>query len=415
MKAEDARVTYIGETEFRGTKTRFGIHAVDRDSHCYVLGKTGMGKSTLIENMAIQDIKAGEGVIFIDPHGASAEKILEHIPEERVSDVVYFNPQDREHPLPFNILSGVESKEQSVVVEGLVRLFQKLWADEWTGKTEYVLKNTIAALFAHPNATILDINRMFTDPEFRKEVVYGDQENTVRAFWMNEFSKYASGEDHNELRKIVSNVHKIVTNPFVSSVVKYASSSFTIKNVVAKKKIFIANLSKGVIGEEATRFLGGVLITQVHIEALSRGKLPERNLEETPRVMVYIDEVQSISNHSFVSLFSDARKYKFAITVTHQYTGQMMPDVRDAILGNVGTLIVFATGAEDAARLENEFAPTCNAEDIRTLGRGHILLKLMIDGKTSEPFSAQTLPPAGNSMVSYKEQVIMRSREQGKL
>lgn len=405
-------ITYLAETDVRGDKVKFGIKNADRNAHIYVLGKTGMGKSTLLENIAVQDIRSGEGVIFIDPHGSSAERILEHIPENRIKDVLYFNPQDRENPVAFNILDDIDVRERSVITEGLVRLFEDLWSDKWTSKVEYILRNAIDALFANPGSTILDINRMFTDEEFRKEVVYGNQEETVRSFWMKEFPTYTETFKREVIDVLVDNLHRIVTDQFVMPIVGQKYSSFSIGKMMREKKIILINLSKGSIGEGASKFLGGVLVTRIYLEALSRSRVHEFEFEKIPQTMLFIDELQTISNHSFADMFSFARNCKLALTIAHQYTGQMSDRVRKSILGNVGTTISFSLGAEDAKVLGGEFAPTFSEKDLCALGCGEVHLKLMIDGKTSDPFTANTLDPLMVPKISYQDQTIESSRKQ---
>ncbi len=405
-------VTYFGETDSRNKKMPFGIKAKDRTRHIYVIGKTGMGKSTLLENMAVQDIKNGEGMAFIDPHGKTAELLLEYIPEHRIKDVVYFAPFDVEHPLSFNVLESVDPDKRHLVVAGLMSTFKKIWQDAWSARMEYILTNTLLALLEYPDATLLGVNRMLSDKDYRKKVVDNITDVSVKSFWVEEFAKYTERMAAEAVPAIQNKIGQFTANPLIRNMIGQAKSSFDIRSMMDQKKIMIVNLSKGKIGESNANLLGGMLITKIYLGAMSRADVPDRVLKTLPNFYLFVDEFQNFANESFADILSEARKYKLNLTIAHQYIEQMEEEVRSAVFGNVGTMIVFRVGAFDAEVLEKEFAPQFTMEDIVNLGFAQIYLKLMIDGVSSQPFSATTLPPIPQATTSFVPQVIEMSRQQ---
>lgn len=403
-------ITYFAETDFRGKKVPFGIRREDRTKHMYVIGKTGMGKSTLLENMAIQDIKNGEGLGFIDPHGKTAELFLDYIPEERVKDVIYFAPFDLDNPIAFNIMEDVGRDQRHLVANGLMSTFKKIWPDVWSGRMEYILGNTILALLEFPNSTLLGVNRMLSDKKYRDKVVAVVQDPTVKAFWIDEFAKYSEKYMQEAGDAIKNKIGQFTGNPLIRNIIGQPKSSFDLRDVMDNKKILIMNLSKGRVGEINANLIGGMLITKIYLAAMSRANLHDTEVRKLPNFYLYVDEFQSFVNESFTDILAEARKYKLNLTIAHQYIEQMPEEVRDAVFGNVGTTIAFRVGPFDAEVLEKVFAPKFLQQDLVGLGFAQIYLSLMIDGVGSAPFSAQTLPPIPALDQSKRDLIIESSR-----
>ena len=407
---DDNRITYFALTDTRNKKVPFGIKAQDRTKHVYVIGKTGMGKSTLLENMAIQDIQNGDGLAFIDPHGGTAEKLLDYIPEERVKDVLYFAPFDMEYPIGFNVIEDIGVDRRHLVVSGLMSAFHKIWEDAWSARMEYILQNTVLALLEYPGATMMGINKMLTDKAYRAKVVESVKDPGTKSFWVDEFAKYTDKFAAEATPAIQNKVGQFTSNPLIRNIVGQVKSTFDIRKMMDEKKILIVNLSKGKVGESNANLLGSMLITKIYLAAMSRADVPAEKLAKLPNFYLYVDEFQSFANESFADILSEARKYKLNLTIAHQYVEQMSEEVRAAVIGNVGTLIAFRVGAIDAELFEKEFAPQFMAEDIVNLGIRQIYLKLMIDGVSSTPFSATTMPPIPPPPLSFRDTVIANSR-----
>lgn len=411
LEKDIEQVTYIAETDSRNKSKSFGIKSKDRSRHMYVIGKTGMGKSTVLENMAVQDIKNGEGLAFVDPHGKSADLLLDYVPKERVKDVIYFAPFDVDHPIAFNVMEDVGYDKRHLVVSGLMSAFKKIWVDAWSARMEYILSNTLLALLEYPGSTLLSINRMFSDKEYRKKVVDNVTDSTVKAFWEEEFARYTDRFAAEATPAIQNKVGQFTSNPLIRNIIGQPNSSFDLREVIDEKKIFIVNLSKGRIGEVNANLLGSMIITKLYLSAMSRADVEEDELKKLPNFFLYVDEFQSFANESFADILSEARKYKLNLTLAHQYIEQMAEEVKDAVFGNIGTMISFRVGAYDAEVLEKEFAPKFTAEDLVNLGFAQIYLKLMIDGVSSVPFSARTLPPIEPPEYSLKKRIVEYSRE----
>ncbi len=406
------RVTYFAATDSRGKNVPFGIKSKDRDRHMYVIGKTGMGKSTLLENMAIQDIRNGEGLTFIDPHGGTVERLLDYIPEDRIKDVVYFAPFDMEHPIAFNVMEDVGYDKRHLVVSGLMATFKKIWQDAWSARMEYILTNTLLALLEYPDATLLSVNRMYTDKEFRQKVVDNVKDPVVKDFWTKEFANYGDRYTQEATPAIQNKVGQFTGNPLIRNIIGQSKSSFDIRTMMDEKKILIINLSKGLVGETNMRLLGSMLTTRIFLAAMSRADLPAAKLSKLPHFYFYVDEFQNFANETFAEILSEARKYKLNLVIAHQYIEQMEEEVRDAVFGNVGTTVVFRVGPFDAEVLETIFMPKFTKEDIVALDRRQVYLTLMIDSVGSAPFSAVTIPPIEAPTVSYREQVLAASHQQ---
>jgi len=406
------RVTTFASTDSRNKKVEFGIKAKDRTRHVYVIGKTGLGKSTLLENMAVQDIQNGEGMAFIDPHGKTAELLLNYVPEHRLKDVLYFAPFDLEHPVSFNVLEDVGFDKRHLVVSGLMSTFKKIWLDAWSARMEYILSNTLLALLETPGTTLLGVNRMLADKDYRKMIVDNVKDPSVRSFWVDEFAKYTDRFAAEATPAIQNKIGQFTSNPLIRNIIGQSKSSFDLRKMMDENKIIIINLSKGRVGEANANLLGSMFITKIYLAAMSRADVSDKELQKLPNFYLYVDEFQSFANESFADILSEARKYKLNLTIAHQYIEQMSEEVRAAVFGNVGTMITFRVGAFDAEILEKEFAPQFTAEDLVNLGFTQIYLKLMIDGVSSSPFSASTMPPIKEPDRSFKSEVIDMSRLQ---
>ncbi len=410
MADNPERVTYFAATDARGKRVPFGIKAKDRNKHVYVIGKTGMGKSTMLENMAIQDIRNGEGIAFIDPHGETANKLLDYIPKERVKDVVYFAPFDMEYPIAFNVMEDVGYDKRHLVVSGLMATFKKIWIDAWSARMEYILTNTLLALLEYPGATLLGVNRMYTDKAYRTKVIDNVKDPVVKDFWVKEFANYGDRYTQEATPAIQNKIGQFTGNPLIRNIIGQEKSSFDIRTMMDERKIIIMNLSKGLVGETNMRLLGSMLTTRIFLAAMSRAEVHGNELKKLPNFYFYVDEFQNFANETFAEILSEARKYNLNLTIAHQYIEQMEEEVRDAVFGNVGTTVAFRVGPFDAEVLETVFMPEFTKEDLGNLGLRQIYLTLMIDGVGSRPFSASTLPPIEPPPVSNREEVIASSR-----
>lgn len=402
-------INFFGETTFRNQRKKFGIKlGPDRRKHMYLIGKTGMGKTEAMKNMAIQDIRAGRGVGFIDPHGEAAESLLDFIPSKRINEVVYFNPADIEYPIAFNVVEQVEPEHRHLVASGLRGVFEKIWPDVWSARMEYILSNTIMALLECPGSTLLGINRMLADNEYRAKVVEKIRDPVIKAFWTKEFARYHERYEVEATAAIQNKIGQFISAPLIRNIVGQVKSSIDMREVMDKGKILIVNLSVGKIGEDVSRLLGGLLVTKLQLAAMSRVDIAE---EKRKDFFLYVDEFQRFATQAFADILSEARKYRLCLILGHQYISQMEEEVADSVFGNMGTLVSFRVGAEDAEYLEKEFAPDFRAEDLVNLAKYNIYIKLMIDGVAGRPFSAETLPPISPPEKSNKEKIIKVFRE----
>lgn len=403
----NAEINFFAATNFRNQNRKFGIKLDDRRRHMYVVGKTGMGKTTLLENMVLNDIYAGHGIGLVDPHGDFAEKIIDFIPANRINDVVYFNPADIEYPIGFNILETVNPEHQHLVASGLMGVFKKIWPDVWSARMEYILNNTILALLSYPGTTLLGINRLLADDEYRRRVVSNLKDPVVKAFWQTEFANYSDKFRTEAVAPIQNKIGQFLSASVIRNIVAQVKSRINIREIMDDRKIFIMNLSKGRIGEDNSRLLGGMLITKIQLAAMERVDIPEKTRKD---FFLYVDEFQNFATESFANILSEARKYRLDLIMAHQYMEQLSEEVMAAVIGNVGTTVTYRVGSSDAEILAKEYAPTFVEEDLVNLPKFQIYLKLMIDGVASRPFSAQTLPPIGSTTGST-EKVVRVSRE----
>lgn len=405
------RITYFAETDARNKRVKFGIKDEDRLRHVYSIGKTGMGKSVMLENMAIQDIQNGNGMAYLDPHGKTADLLLEYIPEHRLQDVIYFAPFDTEFPVSFNVMEDVGPMKRHLVLSGLMSAFEKVFGEEsFSDRMQYILQNTILALLEYPDATMLGINKMLADKTYRNDVVSHVTDPSVKTYWTKEFAGYTDRFAADAIPAIQNKVGQFTSNPLIRNIIGQPKSSFDIRKLMDEKKILIVNLSKGLVGESNANLLGSMLVTKIYLAAMSRADVAPADLAKLPSFYLYVDEFQSFANKSFADILSEARKYKLSLNITHQYIEQMPEEVRAAVFGNVGTMISFRVGSFDAEILEKEFAPVFTMEDVVNLNKYQIYLKLMIDQVASQPFSATTLPPFPKPEISYRDQVLEMSR-----
>jgi hypothetical protein len=394
-------------TNYRDIKRRFGIKEKNRRGHIYIIGKTGTGKSTLMKNMMVADIRSGNGLALIDPHGDLAEEVLDHIPKERVNEVIYFNPADLEYPIAFNPLEKAAPECHHLIVSGVISVFKKIWADFWGPRLEHILRHAILTLLYYPGSTLLDVPRLLTDKDFRYGILRYVDHHQVREFWFSEFDKYSAWLRSQAISPILNKIGHFITSVPLRNIVGQKENTFSFRKVMDRGGIFIANLAKGKIGEDNSALLGAMLVTKIQLAALSRADMPEGKRKA---FYLYVDEVHNFLTFSFADILSEARKYGLNLVLAHQYLAQLEEKIGEAILGNVGTLISFRVGAEDAHYLAREFSPVFQESDLVNLPNYHIYLKLLIDGVSTQPFSAVTLsvPTAKNS---YKMTVIQASRE----
>ena len=412
MTEDLQKVTYFAKTNSRGKELPFGIKRIDRRRHMYVIGKTGMGKSTTLENLAIQDIRNGEGLAFIDPHGGSADKLLEYVPEHRINDVVYFAPFDMDHPIAFNVMEDVGYDKRHLVVSGLMSAFKKIWVDAFSARMEYILSNTLLALLEYPGSTLLDVNDMLINKTFRAKVVDYIKDPIVKKFWAEEFAGYSDRYTQDATPAIQNKIGQFSNNPLIRNIIGQPKSSFDFRKAMDEKKIILINLSKGRVGDTNTQLLGSIIVTKIYLSAMSRADISPTALTKLPDFYFYVDEFQNFANKSFADILSEARKYKLNLIIAHQFIEQVEEEIRNAVFGNVGTTIVYRVGPFDAKTLETLFEPTFMAADLVNLGFAQMYLTLMIDGVGSSPFSAVGLPPFEPPPQTFIAQVIAASRRQ---
>ena len=406
-QVDDAQATFFGTTDFRNFKQKFGIKARDRGLHMYVIGKTGTGKSTLLQNMIIDDINKGRGVGVVDPHGQLVQDVLNLIPSNRIQDVVYFNAADRDFPIGFNLLESVNPDFRNVVASGAVGIFKKLFAESWGPRLEYILRNTILALLEYPDSTLLDINRLLTDKIFRKKVVQQIKDPVIKEYFENEFEKYDPKFRTEAIAPIQNKVGQFLSATTIRNIVGQPHSALNIREIMDSGKILLMDLSIGRIGEDNSALLGSMLITQIQLSAMGRADVPE---DQRRDFYLYADEFQNFATDSFANILSEARKYHLNLVLTNQYIAQLPETVSKAIFGNVGTMVSFRVGSGDAAGLIKEFEPVFEAIDLVNLDNHHIYVKMAIDGVTRPAFSATTLPPQQEASGNL-EKIVTSSRD----
>ena len=403
---DNAKITILAQSNYRNTNNLFGIKEKDRGGHMYIVGKTGTGKSTLIENMVIADIMAGNGLALIDPHGDLADSILGHVPEGRVKDVIYFNPADIEYPIAFNPLETIHPDYHHLVASGLLSVFKKIWADFWGPRLEHILRNSILTLLAYQGSTLLDIPRLLTNKAFRLKVLVKITDPQLRDFWFQEYDNYSAWMRSSAISPILNKMGQFLSSVPLRNIVGQRENTFKLRKVMDEGKILIVNLAKGKIGEDNCALLGAMIVTRIQLAAMSRASLPE---SERKHFYLYVDEVHNFLTESFADILSEARKYGLCLILAHQYIEQLEKEIRTAVFGNVGTIISFRVGAKDASYLSREFLSVFKESDIVNLPNHQVYMKLLIDGFTSKAFSAATLAPPEMG-VSYQNEIIAASR-----
>jgi len=399
------KVTYFAKTNTRGEEKIFGIKKEDRRYHMYIVGKTGMGKSTLLLNMILSDIYADEGLCVLDPHGDLAEKILDYIPKRRINDTIYFNPADIDYPISLNVM---EKGKKHLVCSQLISIFKRFFKEFWGFRLEHILRNTILSLLEYKGATtLLSVQRMLLDREYRRRIVERIEDPILINFWRNEFPKYCVRFSET-MTPILNKLGQFLTNPLIRNIVGQTKNRIDFRELMDDGKILIANLSKGMIGEDCSSLLGSLILMKIQLAGLSRQELKE---EERRDFYLYIDECHSFITDSFVSMLSEARKYGICLILANQFISQIDDEMRNSILGNVGTLIAFKVGVEDAECLRKELYEF-REKDLTNQPKYHIYLKLAVNGKTTSPFSAYTLPPFyGFKFQGNREKIIKVSRQ----
>ncbi len=405
----EENLTFLGKTNFRGNPRVFGIREDDRRRHVYIVGKTGMGKSTLLENMVFSDIQSGKGLAVIDPHGDLAEAILDFVPKSRTNDVIIFNPSDTDYPVAFNMLECKNPEHKNLIASGVVGVFKKIFAESWGPRLEHILRNTVLALVEAPNTTMLGIMRMLVDEDYRKQVLGSVTDPMVLSFWHDEFGKWRPQQVTEAISPIQNKVGQFLSSPLIRNILGQPKSTIDLRFAMDKGKIIVVNLSKGKIGEDNSALLGSMLITKFQLDVMSRADTAEKNRRD---FYLYVDEFQNFATDSFATILSEARKYRLNLCVANQYLAQMSDEVREAVFGNVGTMMTFQVGFDDAETLSKQFAEEILPADIGSLPKYQIYLRLMIDGLTSQTFSAGTLPPPEFEQdESIKENIIKVARD----
>lgn len=399
-------ITSFAVTDFRNSETVFGIKAKDRLSHMYVLGKTGTGKTTLLKNMIISDIQSGNGLAVIDPHGDLSESLLDFIPRERIQDTIYLNPADQDFPFGFNPLENVDPLNRHLIASNLITVLKKIWSEFWGPRMEYILRNAILTLLEYPGSTLIDLQQLLSDKDFRNRVLEKVETIQLKDFWQKEFDKYSAWLKSDAVSPIQNKVGQFLTAPILRNIFAQKKSVINFRKVMDEGKILIVNLAKGKIGEDMCALVGSLFTTSFELAALSRSDIPEENRKP---FYLYIDEVQSFITQSFANMLSESRKYRLGLIMAHQYLEQLDEGIRHSLFGNAGTIISFRLGQEDAHIMAREFYPVFEETDIINLPNHHIYLKLMIDGISSQPFSARTLQPI-EIKKEFREKIIEISR-----
>lgn len=402
-------VNVFAETDYRGERLKFGLKRGDRARHFYLLGKTGVGKTTLFKNMIISDILAGDGVCYVDPHGQDIEDILNYIPEHRLDDVIYFNPADVNNPVGFNLLQLNDPAQRDLIADGVVEVFKKQFGDSWGPRLQYIMQNSVATCLEAQGVTLLAVLRILTDKNFRKFILKQVKDPILKKFWEDEFASMSTNSRlvTEAIAPIQNKVGRFISTTIIRNIIGQLKSTIDLREIMDNKKILLVNLAQGKIGEENCSLLGGMLITRLQSTAMERVDIP---FEERKDFFLYVDEFQNFATESFAKVLSEARKFKLNLTMTNQYIEQLPISVRNAIFGNVGSLGSFVVSQSDAHILANEFAPVFSAEDLVSLESHAMYIKLCIDGMTSIPFSAKSLDLRFDRM-NYKDEIIEKSRK----
>ncbi|TAK89792.1 DUF87 domain-containing protein [Patescibacteria group bacterium] len=384
---QSADISLFAQTNFRGAKRKFGIKRKDRGRHLYIIGQTGTGKSKLLNLLTLSDIYHDQGFAIVDPHGDFATDMLQFIPEHRLQDVIYFNPTDRDYPIAFNPLEVSDPMMKNNISSEMIGVLKRMF-DSWGPRLEYILRYTILALLDYPDSTLLGITRMLTEKEFRKKVIREIQDPVVKNFWVNEFASWNDKFANEAVAPVLNKVGAFTANPLIRNIIGQPKSGMDLRKIMDEGKILIVNLSRGQIGEDNAAILGAMMVTKIQLAAMGRANV---SLAERRPFYLYVDEFQNFATDSFAVILSEARKYGLNLTVANQYVSQMPPTVRDAVFGNVGSMVSFRVGPEDSNILAKNFEPMFEAADLVKLHNQHIVISMSIDGEKAVPFSATTL------------------------
>ncbi len=410
-KIDAKECSFFGRTNYEASleekKFIFGIKRADRRRHMYLVGKSGVGKSKLMELMARQDIAYGHGVCLIDPHGDFIEDILSFIPKERINDVIIIDPSDIEYPVSFNPLSNIDPELKHQVTQGLLEVLEKQFGANWTPRLEHVFRFTTLALLDYPEATMRGMISMLTDRNYRQKVINYIEDDMVKRFWAVEFADWSEKFDTEAIIPLVNKLSQFLSNPLLRNIFGQKENKIDLEKIMNEKKILLISLSKGKLGQENSSFFGSMFITKLYQAGISRASIKE---EERKDFYLYVDEFQNLVTTTFENLFTESRKYGFCITVAHQYMAQLLPQVLSTVLGNIGTIVTFRISGDDAIKMAMEMTPIFEAEDMINLGIREFYIKMAIDGETFDPFSAETLNVLPPNHESYKDEIIEQSR-----
>lgn len=404
---EKQDVCFFGRTEYKNQMTNFGIKKADRRLHFYTIGKTGTGKSTLIANMAISDIRRGQGVAVIDPHGDLIEILLNYIPASRINDVCYFNPADKDYTYPLNPLEVVNKDQKELVASSILAIFYKLYSYSWGPRLEHIFRNALLTLVEVPDTTLVNVIDILTKSSYRNSIIKNLNNPSLISFWQNEYEKMPDRLQQEAISPILNKVGQFVSSPSIREIIRWPRSKVNLEKIMNEGKILLADLSAGKLGEDNSTLLGAMLITQIQLAAMNRVNVPEESRRD---FYLFVDEFQNFATTSFIKILSEARKYRLNLTLANQYMAQLDEGVQSAIFGNIGSLASFIVGNQDAQVLAREVADDYDENDLISLDRFQILTKLAINGRTSKPFLAHTLP-LPNCANQGKDKVIKASRQ----
>jgi hypothetical protein len=404
----DAQISAFGLTDFHGIHQQFGMYRSDRSRHVYVIGQTGTGKSGMLELFTLSDVFHGQGYAIVDPHGDYAINNLRFIPENRIKDVVYFNPADTGFPLGFNPMEVYDPSQRNNTSSEIIGVLKRMFDNSWGPRLEYILRYTLLALLENEGTTLLDITKMLTDKKFREKILLNVSDTVVRNFWQVEFAGWTERYIAEAVPPILNKVGAFVANPIIRNIIGQPKSTFNIRQIMDDGKILVVNLSKGLIGEDNAAVLGSFIVTKIQLAAMSRSDIPR--VEDRKPFYLYVDEFQNFATDSFAVILSEARKYGLNLTVANQYVSQMDETVRDAVFGNVGTIISMRVSAEDSPLLAKQFEPQFEPTDLLNMNNRHFIVNMVIKGEKTQPFSATTLglpPPQSETNL---EAIIASSR-----
>ena len=398
-------VSVLGRAVFRGRSVKCGLLPDDRRRHLLLLGKTGMGKSTLLQQLLAADIAAGRGVALVDPHGDLFEAVLQSVPKHRTNDVFLFDATDTLHPVAFNVLQCERPSDRPLVASAVLSAFKKLYGDSWGPRLEHILRSCLLLLLEHPGTTLVSIQQLLTDARYRQHLVHMSRDPVVRQFWEGEFAAMPERLRGEAISPVLNKVGHFASNPILRSIIGQPHSRLNLRRIMDEGKVLLCNLSKGRIGVDASTLLGSFLITAMELAAMSRADLPEDKRRD---FFLTVDEFGSFATDSFAAILSEARKYRLNLTLANQYLAQMSEGTLAAVFGNVGSLLVFQVGAQDAETLVEQLGTDITPQDILNIPRYHSYARLLIDGQPSRPFVLQTLPPSRQKLDPERAAIIQR-------